>query len=199
MSTGTAGIALERPPMRLSLALSAVLAAGLLVATAVTTAAASVDVAAANAGAVAQGSIDSSVLADDGSAAGIAASNLAAIALLAAGAPVLGSLTLVGIALIGIGIGIGVSAASVVTALGAIETLARIAPYIVLEAAAVLLAATAGLLPTAHAVVARLRTGRRPGRAYADGLGYGLRLMTVAALLVVLGALTESISVARGA
>lgn len=197
MSTGTAGIAPERPPMRLSLALSAVLAAGLLVATAVTTAAASVDVAAANAGAVAQGSIDSSVLADDGSAAGIAASNLAAIALLAAGAPVLGSLTFVGIALIGIGI--GVSAASVVTALGAIETLARIAPYIVLEAAAVLLAATAGLLPTAHAVVARLRTGRRPGRAYADGLGYGLRLMTVAALLVVLGALTESISVARGA
>lgn len=197
MSTGTAGIALERPPMRLSLALSAVLAAGLLVATAVTTAAASVDVAAANAGAVAQGSIDSSVLADDGSAPGIAASNLAAIALLAAGAPVLGSLTLVGIALIGIGI--GVSAASVVTALGAIETLARIAPYIVLEAAAVLLAATAGLLPTAHAVVARLRTGRRPGHAYADGLGYGLRLMTVAALLVVLGALTESISVARGA
>jgi uncharacterized membrane protein SpoIIM required for sporulation len=197
MRRSTAGTARERAPMRLALAASAVLASGLLAATAAWTAAASVDVAAANAAAVAQGSIDSSVLSDDGSALGIAASNLAAIALLSAGAPVLGSLTLVGIALIGIGI--GVSAASVVAALGATETLARIAPYIVFEAAAVLLAATAGLLPAAHSVVVWLRTGRRPGRAYVDGLGYGLRLTTVAALLVVLAALTESISVARGA
>lgn len=197
MRRGTADAALERPQLQLALAVSAVLACGLLAATAVSTAAASAGVATENAASVARGSIDSSVLSTDGSALGIAANNLAALALLAAGAPVLGSLTLVGIALIGIGV--GVSAASVVAALGAAETLARIAPYIVFEAAAVLLAAIAGLLPTAHAVTAWLRTGRQPGRAYADGLGYGLRLTAAAALLVVLGALIESICVARGA
>lgn len=197
MRHGTAGTPSGPDSLRLALAVSAVLASGLLGATSAATAAASADIAAANAMAVAGGSIDSTVLAADGSALGIATSNLGAIALLAAGAPVLGSLTLVGIALIGIGL--GVSAASVVAALGATETLARVAPYVVFEAAAVLLAATAGLLPVAHAAVASLRTGRPPARAYADGLGYGLRLTAVAALLIVLAALTESICVARGA
>ncbi|ERG63908.1 hypothetical protein L332_05420 [Agrococcus pavilionensis RW1] len=196
MSRSTVGAASERGALRLALASSAVLAAGLLGAASAATAAASGDIAAANAAAVAGGSIDSAVLAADGSALGIAASNLAAIALLASGAPVLGSLTLVGISLIGIGI--GVSAASVVAALGAVETLARIAPYIVFEVAAVLLAATAGLLPVAHVASAWLCTGRRPTAAYAIGLGYGLRLTAVAALLVVLAAVTESLCVARG-
>lgn len=197
MTRRTADATVESGSPSVSLAVSAVLSAGLLGGAAITTGLAADGTAGANAAAVAAGQIDTTVLAQDGSTLGIASSNLAAAGFLIAGAPLLGTLTLVGLALIGIGV--GVSAASVVAALGPIETLSRIAPYIVFEASGVLLAAMAGVLPVVHLIAQLAHRRRSPLRAYTEGLGYSLRLAAIAAVLIVLGAYIESIIVARGA
>ncbi|GAA1421829.1 stage II sporulation protein M [Agrococcus citreus] len=146
-----------------------------------------------NAAALAGGDLDSSVLAGDRDAGAIAARNLGAIALLASGAPLLGTLTVIAVAVLGMGLGL--SGAAVVEALGAAETLQRVGPYIAFELAGVLLAAAAGILPTVHAVGSALR--RRAAvpfpPAYASALPSSLALTLVAATLIVIAAVIEAI------
>lgn len=179
-----------------SIAVSAMLAFGLLVATILAAASSAGGVAVINAAEVAAGSIDTEILTGDGTAVGIAVNNLSAIGLLAAGAPLLGSTTFAGIALIGIGVGI--SAASIVEALGPMETLLRIAPYVVFEAAGVVLAATSGLVPTVHALLRSIAGRQGFGTAFVDGLALAIRIIAMAAVLILLGAITESLVIARG-
>lgn len=195
--TGTTDAVSGASASALSLTVSAVLSVSALLLVALGTGAAAGGVARANALAVAEGSLDTTVLAGDASVFGIAASNLSATGLLVSGAALLAIPTLIGIALIGISV--GVAAASIVEALGPVETLTRIAPYVVFEASGVLIAATAGLLPLVHACVARLRTARPMLSGYTTGLRGSLRLTAIAAVLIVAGALIESFVVAQGA
>ncbi len=150
-----------------------------------------------NAAALALGDLDTGVLAGDRDAVAIAARNLGAIALLASGAPLLGTLTAIGVAVLGLGLGL--SGAAVVTALGAAETLQRVAPYIAFELAGVLLATAAGILPTVHALgaVARRGTAVPFPTAYADAMPGSLALALVAAALVVVAACIEAIVIAH--
>lgn len=187
MRRSTADAATGASVSTVSLAVSAVLSVGTLTLAAVGTGLASGEVAQANARAVAAGSVDAAVLSADGSALGIAASNLSAVGLLVAGAALIAIPTLLGLMLIDIGV--GVAAASIVAALGPLEMLSRIAPYVVVEAGGVLLAATAGMLPLTHACISRLRTGQPLLPSYTSGLHYSLRLTAVAALLILLSGL----------
>ena len=125
--------------------------------------------------------------------AAIAVRNLGAIALLAAGAPMLGILTVLAVAVIGMGLGL--SGASVIAALGPAETLARVSPYIAFELTGVVLATAAGLLPTVHAARAALRTRDRAPFliAYTRGLRASLVLAGVAAGLIVIAAGIEAV------
>ncbi|MCH1884193.1 stage II sporulation protein M [Agrococcus sp. ARC_14] len=147
--------------------------------------------AAANVAAIANGDIDESVLAGDRDAVAIAVRNLGAIAILAGGAATCGLLTVLAVAIVGIGVGWGGAAA--VAALGAAETVSRIAPYIVFELTGVALAAVAGLLPAVHALLAAMRRRPSPFRAYTDALGTSLALGGIAAALIVVAALVEAI------
>lgn len=152
--------------------------------------------AARNAVALADGDLDASVLAADRDAVGIALRNLAAVALLAAGAPTMATLTL--LAVVVLGTGLGLSGAAVLAALGPAETLARVGPYLGFELAAVVLATAAGLLPTVHAVIET--GGRRPSvrfpTAYARALPASLALTALAAALVVVAACIEAVVIA---
>lgn len=152
--------------------------------------------AAANASAVAAGDIDTVVLAGDRDAASIAVRNLGAIALLAGGAPVLGIITVFAVAVVGLGLGL--TGASVVGALGPVETIARVSPYIAFELTAVVLATAAGLLPTVHAVRASLGAGDRAPFliAYSRGLPASLVLAGVAAGLIIIAACIEAVVIA---
>lgn len=149
-----------------------------------------------NAAALAAGDLDSSILAAERDAITIAARNLGAVALLASGAPLLGTLTVIAIAVLGMGLGL--SGTAVVQALGAAETLQRVGPYIAFELAGVVLAAAAGILPTVHAVRAAVRRGAAvPFRlAYAGALAPSLALTLVAAALIVVAAGIEAIVIA---
>jgi uncharacterized membrane protein SpoIIM required for sporulation len=146
--------------------------------------------------ALAAGDLDTSVLAGDRDVLSIALRNLGAIALLAAGAPLLGILTL--IALPVLGLALGLSAAAVIEVLGPVETVLRVGPYIAFELTGVVLAAAAGLLPTVHAVRAAARRGSAvPFTAsYSSALATSLALTAVAALLIVVAACIESIVIA---
>lgn len=145
-----------------------------------------------NAVALAAGDLDTSVLAGDRDAASIALRNLGAVALLAGGAPMLGTLTLVALPVLGIGLGL--SAAAVVEALGPGEALRRVAPYIAYELTGVVLAAAAGILPTVHALlgIARLRPAPLPA-SYAGALPVSLALTVIAAVLIAVAACIEAI------
>ena len=169
------------------------LAAGVLGAVTCISAAAGDGIASLNAAAVAAGDIDDAVLAGDRDAAAIAVRNLGAIALLAAGAPMLGILTVLAVAVIGMGQGL--SGASVIAALGPAETHARVSPYIAFELTGVVLATAAGLLPTVHAARAALRTRDRAPFliAYTRGLRASLVLAGVAAGLIVIAAGIEAV------
>jgi hypothetical protein len=147
-----------------------------------------------NAVALAAGDLDSSVLAGDRDAAAIALRNLGAVALLAAGAPLLGTLTLVAVPVIGIGLGL--SAAAVVAALGPVEALQRVAPYIAFELTGVVLAAAAGILPTVHALAAAARRSASLPSAYASALPFSLGLTLLAALLILIAAGIEAVVIA---
>ncbi|MFA4840102.1 MAG: hypothetical protein WC580_00165, partial [Agrococcus sp.] len=169
-----------------SVALAA-LALGLVAASA---AASGGGIAARNAVALAAGDLDTSVLAGARDALSIALRNLGAVALLAAGAPLLATLTLVALPVLGIGLGL--SAAAVVEALGPVETLQRVAPYIAFELTGVVLAAASGILPTVHALAMAARRGSASlPRSYASALPASLALTLVAALLIVIAACIE--------
>lgn len=152
--------------------------------------------AARNAAAIAAGDVDAHVLAGDRDALAIGARNLGAIALLAGGAPLLGTLTLVGLAVLGIGLGL--SGAAVVEALGPLETLQRVGPYIAFELTGVVLAAAAGILPTVHAIAATARRRRAVAfaPAYARALPTSLALALIAAALIVVAAGIEAAVIA---
>lgn len=179
-----------------SAGVSVVLAALALGAVVAATAAPAAALAARNAAALAAGDLDTAVLAGDREAGAIAVRNLGAIALLAAGAPTLGTLTVV--AGVVLGTGLGLSGAAVLAALGPAEALARVGPYIAFELAAVVLAAAAGLLPTVHAVIvtAARRSEVRFLAAYGRALPTSLALTLVAAALVVIGACIEAVVIA---
>lgn len=147
--------------------------------------------AAENAAAIAAGEIDDQVLAGDRDAFAIAARNLGAIAMLVGGAATGGLLTVVAVAVVGIGIGWG--GAAVIAALGVAETALRIGPYIVFEFTAVVLATVAGMLPAVHALLVAVRRRPAPFRAYTDALGTSLALGCVAAALIVVAAVVEAI------
>ncbi|MGM1028757.1 MAG: hypothetical protein ACQEWM_02655 [Actinomycetota bacterium] len=149
-----------------------------------------------NAVALAAGDLDTGVLAGDRDAVAIAVRNLGAIALLASGAPLLGTLTVVAIAVLGMGLGL--SGVAVVHALGPAETLQRVGPYIVLELAGVLLAAAAGVLPTVHALACAAERGTAvPFRtAYTRAIPTSLALTLIAAALIVIAAGIEAIVIA---
>lgn len=149
------------------------------------------DLAAANADAVANGQLDRSVLAGDRDAFAIAARNLGAIALLAGGAATGGMLTVVAIAVLGVGIGWG--AAAVVAALGVGETVARISPYAVFEVAGVGIATVAGLLPAVHALLTAAHRRPDPFGQYTRALGTSLALGAIAAALIIAAAAVEAI------
>ncbi|MGY3127969.1 hypothetical protein ACVWW9_001468 [Agrococcus sp. UYP33] len=175
-----------------SVALAA-LALGAIVAA---TAAPAGALAARNAAALAAGDLDTAVLAGDRDVGAIAVRNLGAIALLAAGAPTLGTLTVV--AGVVLGTGLGLSGAAVLAALGPVEALARVGPYIAFELTAVVLAAGAGVLPTVHAVIATAARGggARFSAAYGSALPTSLALTLLAAVLVVIGACIEAVVIA---
>lgn len=177
-------------------AASTVLALAGFAAIVLITAASAGGLAALNADAVARGDLDTAVLAGDRDAAAIAVRNLGALALLAGGAATAGALTVVGIAIIGIGL--GWSGAAVIGALGPIETLSRVAPYVVFELSGVVLAAAAGLLPAVHALLTAMRGRQAVAAAYSAALGRSLALAAVAAALVVVGALIEAAVIGAG-
>lgn len=185
--------AVSRSAVSRSVGVSVALAVLVLVVVACTAAAAGGELAARNAAALAAGDLDTSVLAGDRDAPSIALRNLGAVALLAGGAPLLGTLTLIAIPVLGMGLGLSVVA--VVEAIGPAETLQRVAPYIAFELAGVVLAAAAGILPTVHALVGALH--REPTAAFAisytRALPASLALTVVAALLIVLAAWIEAI------
>lgn len=180
---------LAPPSARVSVAL----AGCALVVVIVTAAASGASLGERNAAALAAGDLDASVLAGDRDALSIAARNLGAIALLASGAPLLGTLTVIAVAVLGMGLGL--SAAAVVEALGAAETLQRVGPYIAFELTGVLLAAAAGIQPTVHAVGSALRRGAAVPfpTAYASAIPSSLALTVIAAVLIVIGAAIEAI------
>lgn len=171
-------------------AASAVLALVGLAAAVAVSAASSAGLGALNAAGVASGEIDTQLLAGDRDARSIALRNLGAAALLAGGAATAGALTIIGIAVIGIGLGF--SGAAVLTALGPLETLDRVAPYIVFELTGVVLATVAGLLPVTHALVVALAGRRSPLGAYSEALGRSLAMTGAAAALITIGAVIEA-------
>jgi uncharacterized membrane protein SpoIIM required for sporulation len=177
-----------------SASVSVALAAVALTLVTVVAAAAGGDLAERNAVALAAGDLDTSVLAGDRDAASIALRNVGAVALLAAGAPMLGTLTLVAVPVLGIGLGL--SAAAVVGALGPVEALQRVAPYIAFELTGVVLAAAAGILPTVHALVTAARDPASLSSSYATALPASLGLTLVAALLIVIAACIEAVVIA---
>lgn len=189
------GSAVQRSAVLRSVGVSVALAALALGLVTASAAASGGGIAAGNAVALATGDLDTSVLAGDRDALSIALRNLGAVALLAAGAPVLGTLTLVALPVVGIGLGL--SAAAVVEALGPVETLQRVAPYIAFELTGVVLAAGAGILPTVHALVMAARRGSPslPG-SYASALPASLALTVVAALLIAVAACIEAVVIA---
>lgn len=149
-----------------------------------------------NAAALATGDLDTGVLAGDRDAVAIAVRNLGAIALLASGAPVLGTLTVVAVAVLGIGLGL--SGVAVVQTLGIAETLQRVGPYIAFELAGAVLAAAAGILPTVRAVASTARRGSAVPFAvsYTSALPTSLALALVAAGLIAIAACIEAIVIA---
>lgn len=187
----TADVVVPREPLWPAAAASAVLALLAFTIVIAASAGSATGLAAVNAAALASGEIDEHVLAGDRDALAIAVRNLGAIMLLWGGAASGGMLAVVAIAVLGIGIGWG--GAAVVGALGVAETIARIAPYIVFELAAVLLAAVAGLLPAVHALLVVAR--RRPAavREYTRALGTSLALGCSAAALIIVAAAVEAI------
>lgn len=187
----TADVASTRAPLWPAATTSAVLALAAFAAVITLSAGSAGALGAANLTAVAAGEIDSSVLAADRDALSIAVRNLGAIALLLGGAATGGLLTVLAIAVLGVGI--GWSAAAVVAALGVAETLSRVGPYVVFELAAVGIAAVAGLLPPVHALLAALRKHPAPFRAYTAALRTSLALGCIAAALIIVAAGVEAI------
>lgn len=192
---GATGTLAARSAVHRSVGVSVALAALALALVTALAAASGAGIAERNAIALAAGDLDTSVLAGDLDAPSITLRNLGAVALLAAGAPLLGTLTLVALPVLGMGLGL--SAAAVVGALGPAETLQRVAPYIAFELTGVVLAAAAGILPTVHALVMAVR--RAPAslpRSYASALPASLALTLVAAGLIVIAACIEGVVIA---
>lgn len=187
----TADVVAPRVPLWPAATASAVLALTAFTIVIAVSANSATDLAAANAAAVANGDIDERVLAGDRDAFAIAARNLGAIALLWGGAATGGMLTVVAIAVLGVGVGWGATA--VVGALGLGETITRIAPYIVFELAAVAIAAIAGLLPAVHLLLVAARRRAVPFREYSRALGTSLALGCVAGALIIVAAAVEAI------
>ncbi|WP_405216160.1 stage II sporulation protein M [Agrococcus sp. Ld7] len=187
----TADVAAPRVPLWPAAAASVVLALAAFTVIIAASAGSASDLADRNAAAVAIGEIDEHVLAGDRDALAIAVRNLGAIALLWGGAANGGMLTVVAIAVLGVGVGWG--GAAVVAALGPAETIARIAPYIVFELVAVVLATVAGLLPAVHALLIAVRRRPAPFREYARALGSSLALGCTAAALIIVAAAVEAI------
>ncbi|WP_072312780.1 stage II sporulation protein M [Agrococcus sp. Marseille-P2731] len=180
--------------MRGSIALSAALVTGLLAGVACVAWLASGALTSLNVAAVAAGDVDIGPLVEDPSFLGIAARNLSVAGLLTAGIPLLGIPTLLSLpvsAMI-----VGFTGASVVASLGLPLTLDRVSAYIVFELAGIVMAATAGVLPTVHAcrqVLGRPRARFAHGYTVAipPALGVGL----IGAALILLGAAIETAAI----
>lgn len=118
----------------------------------------------------------------------VLAQNLGAALLAFSGVVTAGLSTLLGISLTSIWVGATFHA--VQAELGTTEVLTRAVPYVGLEFAGIVLAATAGLLPAVVLVTGRFRTA--PRHTYVSSIAGALRLFLAAVVLIAIGGVIEA-------